>query len=75
MVPSWSPKYYVPHYNKDPSRHHNFDNHPYVDATNLEPHTLTALLDPSITHVAASVQSKSFNNLSFRRHIRAQRTT
>ena len=25
-----SPKYWVPHYIKDPKRDHNFDNHPHV---------------------------------------------
>ena len=24
------PKYWVPYYNRDPKRDHNFDNHPYV---------------------------------------------
>ena len=30
MVPFGYPKYSVPHYNRDPRRDHNFDNHPYA---------------------------------------------
>ena len=26
----WYPKYWVPHYNRDPKRDHYFDNHPYI---------------------------------------------
>ena len=30
MVPVGYPKYYVPYYNRDPKRDHNFDNHPNI---------------------------------------------